>query len=366
MLSPEVISDDQLKLLLADPGIKQEQDKVRAIRHESHKQWHEWLNPDSIASMSDVELKDKFLKYYETGAERHTFIQINRDRIIRNPDKLKKLLCYLFDERVDIKKRLENILNKKGEYYLEGVGKGLATSFLLDFDPQKYCVWNNKVTDGLRALGLFPPSARGEKLSERYLKILEISKKIKELSPEPNNNFIDVDHFYHIVAVEPVGRAALNGMLGLKVEEVQEAADLGASVQFSMEKGLEEFIAENFSNVFHDLELYKDELYQDEESLGRQFRTDVGPVDFLARDKKNGDLVVIELKLGRPSDAVVGQILRYMQWVEENLLDTDKGKVKGIVIAKEQDEKLRYALKRVPDVEFYSYKVEFEVKKQAK
>jgi restriction system protein len=58
----------------------------------------------------------------------------------------------------------------------------------------------------------------------------------------------------------------------------------------------------------------------------------------LAIDKKNKEFVVIELKKGRNSDAVIGQILRYMGWV------TDKSagsagyfNVRGIIIAKEKE-----------------------------
>jgi len=39
-----------------------------------------------------------------------------------------------------------------------------------------------------------------------------------------------------------------------------------------------------------------------------------------------------------------------MQWVEDNLAENKK--VKGLIIAQDIDEKLKYALKRFPDVEF--------------
>jgi hypothetical protein len=42
-------------------------------------------------------------------------------------------------------------------------------------------------------------------------------------------------------------------------------------------------------------------------------------VDILAVESKSKSFVVIELKKGRPSDCVVGQILRYMGWVKQNL-----------------------------------------------
>jgi len=50
-----------------------------------------------------------------------------------------------------------------------------------------------------------------------------------------------------------------------------------------------------------------------------------------------------------------------MGWVKEHLAkDYD---VKGIVIAKEKDERLEYALKLMPNVSLFLYSVSFDVKK---
>jgi hypothetical protein len=48
--------------------------------------------------------------------------------------------------------------------------------------------------------------------------------------------------------------------------------------------------------------------------------------------------VVIELKKGRPSDQVVGQVLRYMGWVKKHLC-TNGQAVKGLVICRDHDPK---------------------------
>jgi len=81
------------------------------------------------------------------------------------------------------------------------------------------------------------------------------------------------------------------------------------------------------------------------------------------RDKK--EFVVIELKKGRSSDVVIGQILRYMGWVKEHLAvnDYDHYDVRGIVISKEKDDRLEYALKMLPKVNVFLYSVSFELKK---
>lgn len=78
------------------------------------------------------------------------------------------------------------------------------------------------------------------------------------------------------------------------------------------------------------------------ELIGNQYSTSVGYVDILCRDRK-GDLVVIELKRGRGSYNVVGQIQKYMAWIIENIAN-DK-QVRGIIVVKEYDRDLEYALK---------------------
>jgi hypothetical protein len=360
MMRAAGLSEERLGLLLSSPPIIQELERERAKRHKAHQRWHEWLNPNTLTTMSDEQLKKQFIDYYETGAGRHSFNQINRDRIVREVNRFRNFLSFLLDESIDTKIRLDKTLDKKGEFYVEGVGKALVTSFLVDHDPVKYCVWNNKVEQGLEALGMLPPSSRGEKMSDRYLKILAQSNHIMNLSPEPYNNIIDLNHIFHIIAATPSGQEALNQILGGGDVLTDEAAP--ALVQFGMERVLEDFLAENFEKVFPELQLYQDE----ESDSGRQYQTEVGRIDFLARRKRDKSLVVIELKLGKSSDAVVGQILRYMQWVKENLSEISEDKVSGIVVAAEQDDKLRYALRMIPDVDFYSYVVDFKVKRLGK
>jgi len=51
--------------------------------------------------------------------------------------------------------------------------------------------------------------------------------------------------------------------------------------------------------------------------LGRQIRTDVGPLDILAVDN-NGVILIIELKAGNADEWVLTQVLSYYDWVFEN------------------------------------------------
>ena len=67
-------------------------------------------------------------------------------------------------------------------------------------------------------------------------------------------------------------------------------------------------------------------------------------------------MVVVELKRGKSSDRVVGQILRYMGWVREQLAN-DRG-VSGIIITHEYDDQVRYAIAELPKVEAWTYQRE--------
>ena len=61
---------------------------------------------------------------------------------------------------------------------------------------------------------------------------------------------------------------------------------------------------------------------------------------------------MLELKRGRASDVVVGQVLRYIGYVKEEVAEADQT-VEGVIIALEDDQRLRWALSSVPAVTFY-------------
>jgi len=136
------------------------------------------------------------------------------------------------------------------------------------------------------------------------------------------------------------------------------AAKVEEAVAFKMEKYLEQFLIENWAQTPLGDQY---EIYQGEgDSTGQQYMTETGPLDILAISKDKKTLLVVELKKGRASDVVVGQILRYMGWVKEELANPDQA-VKGVIIALEDDKRIRHALSMVPAVAFYRYKITFKL-----
>lgn len=77
---------------------------------------------------------------------------------------------------------------------------------------------------------------------------------------------------------------------------------------------------------------------------GRQFPTDDSNIHMLMQDK-NRHYVVVELKKGKTEDGVVGQTLRYMGWVRQNVSETKV--VKGIIVVAKGEitNKLEMAIK---------------------
>ena len=100
-------------------------------------------------------------------------------------------------------------------------------------------------------------------------------------------------------------------------------------------------------------------IYENGDLISKQYRTDIGIIDILVKDKKNKNHVVIELKRNQTSDDTFGQLTRYMGWVKRHLKDDN---VKGIIIAGKYDKKLDYALEYAPfDTDVLIYNVSFKL-----
>ena len=359
------MTEEQIKKLLEwYVELSETRKKYLEYRKKISGENHKWIQPEIIQQMSNEQLKEKFLEYYKAGGGRQNLNQIYRDRIIRDENKFRETILYLLNEEIDIKKRIDEILDSKGKYHNKGFGKAIATSFLMDYDPNKYCLWNNKTEMGFSVLG-WKLYENKDSWGDAYQKVLDALKKLKNLKPEYNLTFEDIDLFLHTISAENEGIYA--------VEAVREGRDPprpgtghmtqispeAETMEFSMEKHLEDFIEANFNKINFGAKL---ELYQDEENTGRQYPTPIGNIDLLAIDKERKEFIVIELKKNVSSDTVIGQILRYMGWVKENLAKDKAYNVRGIIIVKERDEKLEYALKMVQNVSLFIYNVSFDVK----
>jgi len=127
---------------------------------------------------------------------------------------------------------------------------------------------------------------------------------------------------------------------------------------FALEKHLEDFLITNWDQTAlgRDYDIYSEEG----ELIGQQYPSDTGPIDILAISKDRKTLLVVELKRGRASDVVVGQVQRYMGYVLGELAEASQA-VRGTIIALEDDLKLRRALSVTNNIDFYRYQVSFKL-----
>lgn len=127
---------------------------------------------------------------------------------------------------------------------------------------------------------------------------------------------------------------------------------------FALEKHLEDFLVANWKQTAlgKDYDIYE----EDGQHIGKQYPTDTGFMDILAISKDKKELLVVELKKGRASDNVVGQIQRYMGFALEELAENGQT-VKGVIIALEDDNRIRRALAVAQNIEFFRYQVSFKL-----
>lgn len=137
---------------------------------------------------------------------------------------------------------------------------------------------------------------------------------------------------------------------------VQESEPSEVANEFAYESDLRDFLAKHLSIVEPGLR-----LYQEEGITGVEFPAGGRVIDILAIDTQN-NFVVIELKVSKGYDRVVGQLLRYVAWVADNLAEPSQ-KVRGIIISREISDDLSLACSRVPDVELFEYELSVSLKK---
>ena len=131
-----------------------------------------------------------------------------------------------------------------------------------------------------------------------------------------------------------------------------EIEQIESEQEFAAESDLRDFLANNPACIEPGLCLYRSG-----DRSGIEFPVESGFIDILAVDRQ-GNFVVIELKVGKGRNKTVGQLLYYMGWVDKNL---GKGPCRGMIIAKEIPDDLMLAVQRVPGVFLFRYHLNVSV-----
>lgn len=132
-------------------------------------------------------------------------------------------------------------------------------------------------------------------------------------------------------------------------EDVPETLPEG-SPEFAYEKDLQNYLARNLHLIEPGLTLFEDEGIN-----GLEFPVGGRFMDILAVDSQ-GDYVVIELKVSKGYDRVVGQLLRYMAWIDKYQAEPGKS-VRGIILARHISEDLFLACSGLQDVQLFEYEL---------
>jgi len=225
---------------------------------------------------------------------------------------------------------------------LQGVGKTTVSQFLCIHEPMEYPIVTEQTLsildisssqhDQAQKVAILnhniPDPSRYHNRTIEYLRDMLIYSKIKET--------LEVNDYLMV-----------NAMLWKeyirRTEGIEPTIPL-ASV--SIEADLRSYLAKNPHLLGRGLSV-----------IGEEYNTkEIGRIDLLLKDEK-GEYVIVETKKGRSSDKVIGQILRYMGWVQKNL----GGPVKGIVIVAEPDSRLEYSLIPIQNVKIKYYRVKFEL-----
>lgn len=190
------------------------------------------------------------------------------------------------------------------------------------------------------------------------IQLWETSRLVKDLIP--NLKFIDNKvnwGAYFQGGVRQLSEDDFRTITEMRQGEEKTEDEIISESQFALEAHLEEFIDNNWKQIHFGEEIEK---YKVGDQDGRQFPAGPWSIDFLCVDQNNNDFVVIELKRGKTSDATVGQILRYIGWVEENLAQPGQ-QTRGIIIAQDVDDALRYSVKGLKNISVLTYKVDFKL-----
>lgn len=175
----------------------------------------------------------------------------------------------------------------------------------------------------------------------------EMSEELKRATGA-TLSLIDVTKFESEIAVL-IGHSPIPSPIDPEIEDASA---------FVLEKHLEDFLIFNWNQT--ELSRKYDLVTDEGVVVAQQYPSDTGPIDILAISKDKTQFLVIELKKGKTSDVVVGQTLRYMGFVK-NQLAVNGETVRGAVIALEDDLRLRNALSMVDSIEFYRYQIDFKL-----
>ncbi len=336
-----------------DPRIARDEREVTA-------KYGPMFTPQGIAALNPT----AFRAFLTIGENRH-WNPIHRygGRLTADFPLLKSALAVLVDETKPIAGRIDEA---RGMVRGRGLGKAVISAILTVAHPTKYGVYNSVSEAGLKEIGMYPDGIDALSTGKRYE---QVNRVLTDLSARYKISFWALDIIWEQLGAgdESVSSPPTPAEPVLGKETPIGGAPPGSFV-FEEERQLESFLLDHWDQIgqLNALEILTDE---DGEIIGDQFRiAGIGKVDILCRNKDGSGFTVVELKLKRTNDDVIGQVTRYMGGVKaDSNLMKDGQSVSGLIICLDADKKLMRSLLVVPNVELltYEYQARFSLFKKA-
>lgn len=358
MITEQVIQTLQLTLNKVTPESPNRffriADQIKQAKESVVAQYSQIFSPENIDKMTKVDFRS-FLLFKNN---RH-WDSLHRQggRMTADMPKLREAIKLLVDESLSVKVRLDKLRPSTGNPMVKGLGRAVITAILQIMHPEKYGVLNNTAEAGMKQLGLWPKTRRGASFGERYEKINHV---ITETAAKLNIDLWTLDMLWWRVANSHVPNGSDSGTGSDETTTTLDETEMPEGAIFGLERHLQDFLVDNWDST--DLGNEWQLLEEDGDVVGVYYNTrEVGEIDLLAKHRKKNTWLVIELKRNQTSDSTVGQILRYMAWVRRKLA-SDGDTVKGLIVCRNIDRKLLYALDGQPNIECKTYEVSFTLR----
>ena len=213
--------------------------------------------------------------------------------------------------------------------------------------------------------GFGEESTEIKRSKDKYKSYTSTLKRAKVLGLLEKNNLLNefMDKFWHFGNTDGGKRKIqrykriLDSFLNSDRTEEEEEEENIDETSFAYEENLRDYLSSNLNVIEPGLTLFKDK--NGIEGVEYSVDSENKRIDILAIDN-NKTPVVIELKVSRGYEKVIGQCLYYKNRVKE-LLGT--ARVRIVIIAREITPHLKLATADLPDVELFEYVLAVTVKK---
>ena len=310
-----------------------------AIKHKDSvlSEYKDKLRSGEIEDITEQEFKN-FL-HIENN---HHWSGLHRmqSEMTKNMEKLRQGLGILVNQNKNLGSRVQTT-----KEMIDGMGKATMSAILVTAYPEDYGVWNNRSEEALKRLDSWPDFEYGSNFGNRYERVNEI---LVELSNELGVDLWDLD-------------AILGYYVANEESSPEQTEKTGESGRFAKEKHLQQYLINQWDKVAlsDQWQIYSD---ADDPEAGVEYSTGIGRPDILLTHTSGERVCVLELKKGRTSDRAVGQLLRYVGWVQDNIeeledIDTEAD-IEGRLIVSKPTDKLEYAISVVPELTLHEYEME--------